>query len=306
MSLNVNWSNPYAQRDGVWLRGNLHTHTSPASPCGKVSLERTLERYRQAGYDFLGISDHGVVTRAQSSNPTIISGAEWNSPRGEHVNVYAADPADIPAAALWSPVNAVTSLPALLAALAGADVLVVLNHPNIDLEPHYSRKKLVEVQPYDGIEIFNGLVRRCTGSPLATEKWDYVLSKNRRVLGFAVDDAHEEEDIGAAFIRVRARRNDAHEILAAIRAGNFYCSTGVTIADIWRDGNTVGIETLDGQEMQAIGFGGALLRNERSRIFTFDLASVDSPYVRFAVYGEGAAMAWTQPFFREEPMLKPC
>ncbi|MBI2437842.1 MAG: hypothetical protein HYV36_03395, partial [Lentisphaerae bacterium] len=299
MSLNVNWSNPYAQREGVWRRGNLHTHTAPGSPCAQMLLARALELYRRAGCDFLGISDHGIVTRAPDHALTIISGTEWNSPHGEHVNIYAGDPADIPAAALWSPVNAVTALVELLARLASCDVLVVLNHPNIDLEPHYSRKKLAEVQPYDGIEIFNGLVRRCCGSPLATEKWDYVLSKNRRVLGLAVDDAHREDDIGAGYIQVRSRGNSPAEIMAAIRGGNFYCSTGVTIADILRENNTVRIDTLDGQEIQAIGFGGRLFQTVRGRCCSCDLAGIESAYLRFAVYGEGSAMAWTQPFFRE-------
>ena len=46
-------------------------------------------------------------------------------------------------AAIWNPVNPVTSLTELLGTLARSDVMVVLNHPNIDLDPHYSRKKLL-------------------------------------------------------------------------------------------------------------------------------------------------------------------
>ena len=40
MSLCVNWANPYANRAGQWYKGNLHTHTAPASGCGEVPLER--------------------------------------------------------------------------------------------------------------------------------------------------------------------------------------------------------------------------------------------------------------------------
>jgi len=57
MSIEVNWANPYEDRRGQWLRGNLHAHSSPASSCGKVPMDRLLAGYAEAGYDFLSVSD---------------------------------------------------------------------------------------------------------------------------------------------------------------------------------------------------------------------------------------------------------
>jgi predicted metal-dependent phosphoesterase TrpH len=54
--------NPYG-RDGVWLKGNLHTHTE-ASPCGHYPLEEIAATYgdRIMKYDFLAITDHLLMT----------------------------------------------------------------------------------------------------------------------------------------------------------------------------------------------------------------------------------------------------
>jgi len=292
MSNTVNWSNPYACRDGAWLRGNLHTHTSPASGCGEVLLERVLELYDRAGYDFLSISDHMTLTPAQHARMTCIPGVEWNSPTGEHTGVYACDPA-LPAAQCC-----VSCQPALLDGLKDSDALVILNHPNWQLRPHYRREELLAAQYYDGIEIFNGVIRRLDGYEISTDKWDYLLAQGRRVLGFASDDSHCEGDIGAAAIVVRSVSRTAEDILAAIKAGNFYCTSGAIITDIRRDGNHIEIETDGGQEIQVTGVGGTLLHRVHDHSLRYEFAG-QSGYVRFTVYGHGSEMAWTQAFFTE-------
>ena len=288
----VNWQNPYAQRAGRWLRGNLHTHTSPASACSAMPLAQVLELYAQAGYDFLAISDHLVYTPATHPRLTLISGMEWNSPKQEHTGIYGKQVVSNPA------LPAFTSQTELIAALAGTDELLILNHPNWQYRPHYHREELLQAGDYDGVEIFNGVVKRLEGSEYATDKWDYLLAMGKRVLGFASDDAHIVSDIGLGWIMVRAAGNSAGEIFAAIKAGNFYCSSGVQISDIFRNDRCIELETENAQEIQVLGEGGRLIQTTRDSRLTFDLAAAQgSSYVRFTAYGPGAAMAWTQPFF---------
>ncbi|MHB9129542.1 MAG: CehA/McbA family metallohydrolase domain-containing protein [Armatimonadota bacterium] len=287
----MSWQNPYARCEGHWLRGNLHTHTSPASGCGQVSIERTLDLYVQAGYDFLAISDHMVLNQVSDDRLTIIPGVEWNSPAGEHVGVYGTTDE------VLTQICGINAHADLLAYLAGTDAVVVLNHPNWQLRPHYRREELLQAEPYDGIEIFNGVIRRLDGYEIATDKWDYLLAQGRRVLGFATDDAHIESDIAVAHIAVRATSSAPEDILAAIKTGNFYCSSGAEITDIRLDGNFITIDTPDAQEIQAIGLGGPLLQLGHETSMQFDLRTLYGPYVRFVVYGRGSAMAWTQPFF---------
>ena len=294
MSINVDWSNPYKSRRGSWYRGNLHTHTSPASACGAVAPERVLALYEKAGYDFLAISDHMVHDRrAPKTRMVLIPAVEWNSKQGEHTGVVALS-RSVPERATRQHNHA-----RLLRSLAQADALVILNHPNWQEISHYRREQLDRKRPFDGIEIYNGVIERLTGSALATDKWDYLLAQNRRVLGFASDDSHLETDIGQGWLCVRATARTAEAILRGIRQGNFYCSSGVVFKDIRRQGDLIWVKTENAEEIQAIVTGGRRVARVNGKSMCFDVsqARLSAGYVRFTAFGRGSTMGWTQPFF---------
>jgi len=291
VSSNVNWENPYADRDGGWLKGNLHTHTSPASGCGQISVGECVERYVERGYDFLAISDHCVHTRHSDKRITLIDGVEWNDAEGHHTGVYSLNAGDVESAI------SVSEHDVLLNNLAATEALVVLNHPNWQLTPHYRREELLAKEHYDGIEIYNGVIERLAGYAIATDKWDYLLARGRRVLGFATDDSHCDTDIGSAAIYVRCRSRSRKAIMSAIKAGNFYASSGAVIDDIRFEDGIIEIETPDAQQIEARSDGGMRIACVKDRVMRFDMRETSRRYVRFTVYGEGSAMAWTQPFF---------
>lgn len=294
MSIRVDWSNPYRNRRGSWYKGNLHTHTSPGSPCGSVPPERVVALYENAGYDFLAISDHMFLDRRPpKTRLALIPGVEWNSEQGEHTGVVSLNRAVLDRAIRQQ------DHARLLRSLARAEALVVLNHPNWQEIPHYSREQLDRKRPFDGIEIYNAVIERLAGSALATDKWDYLLARNRRVLGFASDDSHLETDVGQGWLCVRATARTPEAILRAIRQGNFVCSSGVVFTDIRRRGDRIAVETENAEEIQAIATGGRRVARGRGRSLCFDLAQarLSDGYVRFAAYGPGASMGWTQPFF---------
>ncbi len=290
--LNVNWTNPYARAAGRWLQGNLHTHTSPASGCSVVPPAEMLAMYEAKGYDFLSLSDHMSMIEAPATRLTLIPGIEWNSAMGEHAGVYAVN-ADYPRAAIE-----IHDQTELLARHAGADALLILNHPNWQLTSHYRREALLEREGYDGIEIFNGVIERLQGYAISTDKWDYLLVQGRRVLGFANDDSHAPCDVALGWMMVRTTDESAAGILRALRAGQFYCSTGVTIGDVGREGNTVRVSSPDAQEIRAVGDGGVCFSRTMGNTATFSFDDIGAEYVRFELYGTGAAMAWTQPWYR--------
>jgi len=291
MNTMVNWQNPYAQRDGEWLRGNLHTHTSPASGCGQVPLARTLDLYADAGYDFLSISDHMTLTTVADDRLLLIPGVEWNAPEGLHTGIYG------PALPQHPEFCRMTSQEELLAAMSEVGGLVILNHPNWTLRPHYHRDELFDAGPYDGVEIFNGVIKRLDGYEIATDKWDYLLARGRRVVGYASDDFHCERDLCQGWMMVRCAERSVGAVLAALKAGNLYCSSGVSIRDIRREGDIIEVETEDAQEIQIIGEGGCLVQAVYEHSVRFDLRNTVGTYARFTAFGQGSAMAWTQPFF---------
>ena len=295
MSSNVNWANPYEIRDGKWFKGNLHTHTSPASGCGKISIEDCLDLYVEHGYDFLAISDHMSYTPYQDDRITILPGVEWNSACGEHTGVYSLSSADVTAAI------GISDHKELLQRMAGTDALVVLNHPNWQLKPHYRREILDQLSNYDGVEIFNGVIERLQGYAISTDKWDYLLARDKKVLGFATDDSHRDDDIGYASIHVRATSHDPKELMAAIKCGNFYCSSGALIDDIRMQDGVIEIETPDAQEIHVRANGGCAIHRVQDKSIRFDTRELRTAYVRFAIFGRGCQMAWTQPFFLGAP-----
>jgi len=291
MSLNVNWSNPYEMREGSWLKGNLHTHTDEGSRCGSVPTSRVLDLYVEAGFDFLAVSDHMVLTIPTRKGLVFIPGVEWNGPPGGHTGIYSMAQDAVRAAI------AIDDQEQLLRELAKKDALVVLNHPNWQLVPHYRREALYSIGLFDGIEIYNAVIERLPGYAIATDKWDALLMNGQRVLGFASDDSHQEADIGLGWICVRSPARDAHTILDAMRRGNFYCSSGVVLSDIRREGNVITVESENAQEIQAIMDGGRRIARVSDSVLVYDVSGLEADYVRFAAYGPGASMAWTQPFF---------
>lgn len=294
MSTSVNWANPYENRKGTWLRGNLHTHSSPASGCARVPLERTLELYEGEGYDFLSISDHMTLTRVSHDKMVIIPGIEWNAPGGRrHVGIYSCS------GDLIEPHASTTSQDDLLEALSRDDALTILNHPDWELRPHYRREELEALSGYDGIEIFNGVIQRFQGDAISTGKWDYLLTKGKRVLGFAADDFHDPGHLAQGWIVARVEERTPESVMAAVKSGNFYSSSGVELTDIRREGNVITVESINGEEIQVIADHGIVCRKIRDRAVSVDVSGWNTKYVRFAIYGYGSEMAWTQPFFLE-------
>ena len=294
MSSNVNWSNPYAVREGRWFKGNLHTHTSPASACGAISVEDCIDMYVKLGYEFISISDHLKYTKYSDERITIIPGVEWNAINGYHTGVYSLDSKDVETAI------GLTDQDELLEKLANTDALVILNHPNWQLRPHYRREELDQKNHYDGIEIYNAVIENLQGYSISTDKWDYLLAKGVKKLGFVSEDSHRASEIGHASIYVRSKTNSPKDILSAIKSGNFYGSSGALIDDIRFEDGVIEVETPDAQEIQVRVDGGVMPIRVRDKAIRLDTRELNVSYVRFAIFGKGSDMAWTQPFFLEK------
>ncbi|MFH1762030.1 MAG: hypothetical protein ABIA63_13110 [bacterium] len=61
----VNWSNPYEEGEGFWLKGNLHTHTSPANHCVKFLLP-------DDGYSCTRFTAYGKGSKMAWTQPFLI------------------------------------------------------------------------------------------------------------------------------------------------------------------------------------------------------------------------------------------
>lgn len=284
---------PYGElTGGAWLKGNLHTHSTRSD--GAHEPQEVIDRYAAAGYDFLMMSDHDVYTSdedyaALNQKGLIMIPGNEVSARGVHIlDVYADNlvPPHDDRQQVIDEINAGRGFP-------------IVTHPNWDTEfDHCSHDKMRGWQNYAGLEIYNGVIGRLPGSPYATNHWDRLLNQGRRVWGYAHDDFHDAGagDLGLGWNVVYAAERSVEAVVAALREGRFYASTGVVISAIEVDSNRIRLETENAERIVA-------LRDTARRFAVIDSASAevevpdDARYVRFECWGRGEQFAWTQPFW---------
>ena len=299
----IDWKNPYSGAAGKWSKGGLHAHTSPASQCGRVKFDRVLEMYEDAGFDFISISDHMTYTCSNSLRKIVtLPGIEWNAKSGHfgnegrpfanHMGLYSLDPRQ-----LKKTLDAKT--PEKTFELINADeTLAVLNHPNWLVPHHYPVETIYRYyNKTHGMEIYNALIERHFGDADATMKWDMVLTVKGPYLGFASDDSHLETDIGRAWLMVRANDNRPDSIFSAIKNGRFYCSSGVNIYEIGREGDEIYCVSDKDVHIDLVGEYGKVFAFSKGRA-RINANNAESAYLRFVLYGPGKTRAWSQPFYR--------
>ena len=277
-----------------WFRGNLHTHTTRSD--GSRPPEDVIADYDSRGYDFLAISDHDILVKLDSyqtqTSMTLIPAVEVTA-RGPHVLQVNA--------AAW--IEPHPNRQWVIDEINKQGGVSVLNHPNFEAHfNHFPQEQMESLEGYHGIEIYNGVIERLPGVALATDRWDRLLTAGHAVWGFAHDDSHLPIDVELAWNMVQTENCTVEDITAALKAGNFYGSTGVTITNVAAEGATVRVETKDAQRIRFISNAGVIRSTVDSAEATFTLP--ESPddaaqlgYIRAECYGAGGRMAWTQPFF---------
>jgi len=283
--------NPYAPSEGgLWLRGNLHAHTTASD--GRQPIQEVITAYAGHGYDFLMISDHDRLTgpdeyaKLNTHGLLLIPGNEVTA-GGPHLLHVNAERCVAPTPDRQIVIDAINAGPGF----------AVMNHPNwLSDFNHCSFENLERWQGYLGMEIYNGTIHRLNGSPYATDKWDRLLSAGRRVWGFANDDSHlPVADVALGWNMVCAQERSVPAVLDAFRCGRFYASTGVTITRLAVTGSRIRIETANADCIVAVRQDGRELAAADSRDLEIEVPA-DTRYVRFECLGHGRKAAWTQPF----------
>lgn len=317
-----------------WWRGNTHAHTNlcdhaDASPASVTSW------YLDHGYHFLVLSEHNrfidpatvPLPEGARSDFTLIPGEELTGPRGVHTTalgvrglVDGTMPRDTPA---------VDIIRAHVERTLAAGGEPILNHPNYVWAT--TPADLLAVERLELFELHNGhpAVKNEGDAehPGLEEVWDTLLSAGRVAWGVASDDMHHLHtwggllsNPGRGWIMVQSRALTPEAIVAAIRAGRFYSSSGVTLARLvvgprfvellvdeaatrreLAGGLLLGrrVDARDGLVIEAFGQGGELLGRVDGPRARFTLAD-GQPYLRARVAWTEAGLryfAWTQPLF---------
>ncbi len=281
-------NNPYPPNYTYQLKGNLHAHTDLSD--GKRSIQAVIDDYAARGYDFLMISDHDKhadLSKVDTRGMLLIPGSEISA-KGPHILQVGAR----------APVAPDPDRQQVIDAINASGAFPVICHPRWDSAFNHCPQSLLDnLSDYNGLEVYNGGVRFSPGSPDATGNWDMLLSKGRMIWGHASDDSHSEKEVERGWDVVFVDEKTEEAVLHALKHGAFYCSTGVTITDIVVDGNQVSIKAADADLIEVVSADGYVIKEVASGEITYEIDRKMDLYCRFACYGRGLKMAWTQPFF---------
>ncbi|WP_297637858.1 hypothetical protein [uncultured Clostridium sp.] len=292
--------NPY-EYEGTFLKGNLHTH-SENSPCGHYSLDKIVEMYTsyKMEYDFLSITDHCMITDLSEfkdrEDILLIQGVEFKrsgkQTLGINLETYDDDGENY------------TNHNELFKKVVENGGINIICHPHLGKMDYWTLDELLNLENYTGIEIFNNNVRLdCKGIALATDLWDELLSRGKRVFGFADDDMHIFSRAGGAYNYVLAKEKSKEEIMNGLRRGSFYASFGVKVKEIEVKNNRISLKKGDERVpyvfFKFIGKNGVVLKECKGTEAYYDVVGNEG-YIRVEVFREDGAKAWLQPFFIEE------
>ena len=243
-----------------FLRGNVHTHSTRSD--GTEPLEAMVGWYRDHGYAFLAMTEHGLrldpAELAPLSSPgfVVIPGEEVTDSWADHplhVNALCAR-ATVPDKARFD--RAEEGLAAMLAAIRAQGGVPLVNHPNYgwsleagDIERGASGRYLLEI--WSGLP---GVHSGGDGSHPSEEAiWSDVLESGADAIPAAVDDAHGLHEgqggsdalPGRGWIETFGDEIAVPSICAALAEGRLIASNGPALARLAVQGDTFLVGTGD-------------------------------------------------------------
>ncbi|WP_204569959.1 CehA/McbA family metallohydrolase [Arsenicitalea aurantiaca] len=285
---------------GRFLRGNLHTHSDRSD--GALPPAEVCRRYRQAGYDFLCISDHFLdrfgfpltdTTPFRTEGFTTLLGAELHGPQthlGDHWHILAVGlPSDFAAA------GDSEAGPDLARRAREAGAFVGIAHPQ-----WYGLNTAdgLSIDAAHAVEIYNHTCEMLSARPDGVALLDQLLQEGRMLTGFAADDAHfKSNDPFGGWVMVKAEDMAPETILEALKAGRYYASQGPQIHDVRRDGDSLVVTTSPVRSIALAGRGArsAAVHGDGITEARLALTSFAGSWCRLVVTDGAGRRAWAQP-----------
>ncbi|MFB3891039.1 MAG: CehA/McbA family metallohydrolase [Phycisphaerae bacterium] len=287
---------------GRWYKANLHTHTTVSD--GTLPPAQRVAQYRDAGYDVLALTDHGVtndVSPFTGGRMLVISGIEMHPPcpslPGSNYHLVGLG---VPRGfALSDPKDANRCI-ADVTAVGG---ITFLGHPYWCGQ---SLKDFRDLKGLSAIEVFNSTCDNC-GRGSSEHEWDNAVDSGMVLPCLGVDDTHQREpgeEIFEAWTWLKMPSLSVDNVLEAIRIGACYASRGPTIQDFGVANGRLHIKC---SPAAAIYFKAGVASGQRRRapagetIDFFDKPlNLKEKYVRAVVIDPQGRQAWTNPIFMNQ------
>ena len=300
------------------LRGNCHCHSSYSD--GAYSPEETVARYRDAGYDFLFLTEHcDKLTYGQfpdfealdSPSLRVLPGVEYRGVvarygRQMQAMITGLNTLDL---SFWKPAM---DQQAIIDGIRADGGLALLSCTYWDGR---TVGEMANLQGVTGIEIYNATCEGAVGKGNAVMHWDELLESGMHLWGLAVDDCHFAgwPDFGLGWIVACVQESSAAAITSAIRAGHFYSSCGPEIRDFQFQGGraTLRCSPVNTVVCNSVASAGYVVRAPAGESLTewvLDLPRewiTDLPYFRLSCCDAEGRWAWTNPVWMSDIFAGP-
>ncbi len=296
---------------GKFHRGNLHTHSTRSD--GVLSPEEVCRRYQAEGYDFIALTDHFVglfdypityTSPFRNDRFTTIIGAELHTGAMENGYLWhilgIGLPLDFtpPDAPNFRSVKDSESGASIAQRARNAGAFVSIAHP------HWSGLNEADARSITAahaVEIYN---YGCVVDNDRGEGFfilEHLLNGDRHLNMIATDDAHfNTPDHFGGWVMVKATENTPEALLAALKAGEFYSSTGPEIKDIRIAGDTIEVDCSAAATIivQGQGTSMATLHGNSMTAVNLSLERLSgSAWIRVTVVDRAGKRAWSNPIW---------
>lgn len=225
------------QVTGKEYKGNLHLHTTRSD--GRLSPLKALTAYEAAGYDFLAITDHRLVTRVPEyqGRMLLLPGIELDFEPHPNEAIHLLG-IGVGEGLMQAPLR-------LSTAQEGIDLIARFGGLCYLAHPHWSMNRLAtirELRGLNGAEIFNA-VSRPPYNPLRAEAiqfLDLLAAEGMPLPTLANDDAHfYGGDLFGGYILLQADNLSHEGVMGALRAGRYYATQGPRFHSVTLSGDEV-------------------------------------------------------------------
>jgi hypothetical protein len=291
------------------LRGSLHCHSDRSD--GACSPEVVLSAYREAGYDFVAITDHFEAEYGHSLTLApgppgliVIPAAEFSTGAwSERSTCWVA--------AIGLSLDFSTETPEdglrVIAAAREAGAWTILLHPRLNhWRPFESGTPRPVLELIDAVEIYNHSMAatwpdQAEGSSVADE----LLEAGLRPGLVAADDAHfvHPHDRFGAWVMVAAQRPDEGGVLDALRMGRYYSTQGPRLDRVELRGRRLSVHAPGAYSVCVTGAGERWLDGHHSfprteaGVAELDVSAFAGSFCRVTVVSRDGLRAWSNPLW---------
>ena len=198
------------------------------------------------------------------------------------------------------PVQTLRRRPQTLSRAWAAGAYVSVAHPewyNMTMD------EAMTVAAADAVEIYNHscVLSSARGSGIAIA--DFLLNERQKISFTATDDSHFDlPDFAGGWVMAAAPELSERAIIAALKAGHHYSSTGADFTDISIEDGNLTVHTTPVQSIVLSGEGhlASACHGNKITVARFNLSEFASEWFRITARGSVDQMAWSNPYFKSE------